>query len=226
MGAWDRALEIWQWHVDAAALEPDVNCPNVRGGPPLGAMLLAWRGDLDRALELVPIGDAPPDRETMLDRAILARYAILAGRNDVAAGIVESMWADPDRLTLPDGIDYYIEALADLNRLDALEDLLPSVRKMAGTVVLLDPVADRAEAVIALSRGDVPEARQLLERAAVRFEELSAPFELAQTQERLADILEEPRRSELLSQALAAYEQLRAVPFIERVNTSLDRTSG
>ncbi|MEX2547726.1 MAG: adenylate/guanylate cyclase domain-containing protein [Chloroflexota bacterium] len=225
MGDWDRALEIWPWHLDAAAREPDVNCPNVRGGPPLGAMLLGWRGELDRALELVPIGDAPPDRDTMFDRAILARYAILAGREEIAAAIVDSMASDPDRLTLPDGIEYYLETLADLNRFDALERMLPQVRRMAGPVVMLGPITDRAEATVALRRGDRDEACRLLEVALARFEELSVPFEVARTRELLAGLVDEQRSSELLRGALQTYDRLGAKPFADRVRTTLEEHS-
>jgi tetratricopeptide (TPR) repeat protein len=220
-GEWDRALEIWPWHLEAADSEPDVNCPNVRGGPPLGATLLMWRGEKDKALHLVPLPAEAPQRDSMFDRAILANYAVLGGREDIALSIVDSMTSDPDRLLFPDGIDFYVEALLGLGRHDQVEQMLPAVRRMSATSVLLGPVADRAEATLALKRGDKVEARRLFARAALRFEELSVPFELARTREQLAHVVEEPRRSELLEQALQAYEGLGARPFVERVRLAL-----
>ena len=222
-GDWDRALSIWPWHLEAANSEPDVNCPNVRGGPPLGATLLAWRGELDRAMELVPLPAEPPQRDSMFDRAILANYAVLGGRDDIALAIVDSMTSDPDRLLFPDGIDFYIEALLGLGRHDQLEQMLAAVRRMSGMSVLLGPLADRTEATIMIQRGDTAAARELLERAEVGFEELSVPFELARTQEQLAKLVDKPRRTELLEQALRVYEGLGARPFVERVRAALER---
>ena len=220
-GDWDRALEIWPWHLDAAAKEPDVNCPNVRGGPPLGATLLTWRGELDRALELAPIGDEAPKRDSMFDRAILANYAVLADRTAVADAIVESMGADPDRLHFPDGVDYFLEALVGLGRFEQVERILPSVREMSSTSLHLAPVSDRADAQVHLSRGDTAAADELLRSALVRFEELGIPFEVARTKETLASITDEPERSALLQEALSTYERLGAKPFVDRVSAAL-----
>ena len=220
-GDWDRALAVWPWHLEAANSEPDVNCPNVRGGPPLGATLLMWRGETERALELVPLPAEAPQRDSMFDRAILANYAAIGGRHDIAAAILDSMTSDPDRLMFPDGIDFYVEALLSLGRYKQIEAMLPAVRRMGATTVLLAPVADRAEAVLALRRDDPAEARRLLELAASRFDELSIPFELARTQEQLAGLVDEPRRTELLEQAVRTYEALGAQPFVDRVRATL-----
>jgi class 3 adenylate cyclase/tetratricopeptide (TPR) repeat protein len=221
-GDWDRALAIWQWHLEAAESEPDVNCPSVRGGPPLGATLLIRRGEMEKALDLVPLPAEAPKRDSMFDRAILANYAVIGGRDDIARAIVDSMISDPDRLLFPDGIDFYLEALFGLGRDDQVEAMLPAVKRMSTTSVLLGPVADRAEATLAQRRGDPAEARRLLEKAASHFEELSVPFDLARTREQLADVVEEPEGSDLLAQALSAYEALGARPFVERVRARLE----
>jgi tetratricopeptide (TPR) repeat protein len=220
-GHWDRALEIWPWHLEAAAEEADVNCPNVRGGPVLGATLLTWRGELDRALELAPIGDEPPKRDSMFDRAILANYAVLANRPGVANAIVDSMAANPDRLVFPDGADFFVEALVGLGRYEQIERILPTVREMSSTSAALGPISDRAQAQVHLARGDTDRAAQLLRAALARCDELGIPFEAARTREMLANVAAEPERVSLLQEALATFERLGAQPFAERARSAL-----
>jgi hypothetical protein len=170
---------------------------------------------------MVPLDNLGPERETMFDKAILARYAILGGRRDLAAEIVDSMAAEADRFNYPDGFEPFMETLIDLGRDDQMGKAVEAARRMSTTSVLLGPLADRAEASVARGGGDVDRARRLLETAVARFDELGSPFEAARTREELAALIEEPRRSELLSQALEEYERLRAVPFIERVRAQL-----
>ena len=221
-GRWDRALEVLPWHIEAATREADINCPNVRGGAPLGATLLVWRGEVDRARELVPVDESALARDTMIDRGIIARYAALVGRVDLATSITESMASDPDRLNQPDGLEPLIETLAELGRHTELRSLSARARSLAGTTVILEPLADRADAVIAAQEGRVEDARELLERAINRFAQLAVPFELARTREQLAPLVEEPRAAELLRAALETYESLRAKPFADRVRAKLE----
>jgi len=217
LGAWDRVLEIWPWHLESAAMEPDVNCPNVRGGPPLGAMVMGWRGDLDRALSLVPVGEEAPKRDSMFDRAILAGYATMAGRPDVASAIADSMGADPDRLLFPDGIDFYLDALLELGRYEDATSILPAVRRMADNPALLGPLADRAEATLDIRSGRPDHARTLLAPAIRKFDALHAPYEGARARELLASVAEGDERANLLREALAGYEQVGAAPAANRV---------
>ena len=124
--------------------------------------------------------------------------------------------------SFPDGIDFYLQALLDLGRDEQAASILPAVRRMEPVSVISGPVADRAEAALALKRGDQAEARRLFEKAALRFEQLSVPFEVARSREQLAALVDEPRRSELRAQALRTYEALGARPFVERVRSAFD----
>jgi hypothetical protein len=210
-------MEIWPWHVEAAAAESDVNCPNVRGGGPLGGVLSGWRGNLELALEQVPLGDEPPKRDSMFDRAIIARYAAMAGRTDVAEAILDSMATDSDRLLFSDGLDYYLETLLEVGRYDEAQAILPAVRRMAPHSALLSPLADRAEAIVALHDGDSARASGLLRAAASGLDHLGVPFEAARTRELLASVAEDDERANLLREALAGYELVGATPAAERV---------
>ena len=223
-GEWDRILEILPWHVTAAAAEPDVSCPSVRGGPPLGGTVLVWRGEAERAAELAPVDETARWRDTMFDRSILARYASLTGRRELASAITDQMAAEPDRPYYPDGLEPFLEALVELGDDDKALRYVDDARRLASTTAMLGPIADRTEAQLLLRQGgDRERAHALVEKALHRFDELAVPFESARTRELLAGLEDEPRRSELLGEALQGYERLGARPFAERVRTSLGR---
>jgi class 3 adenylate cyclase/tetratricopeptide (TPR) repeat protein len=220
-GDWERAVELLPWHVEAATAEPDVTCPSVRGGPPLGATLLVWRGEAVRALQLVPVDETAVRRDTLSDRAVIARYAMLVGRDDVAAVIADQIAADAARLNYPYGYDVFLEVLSMLGRDRQIAEFLPNARRIGEVDRILVPVADRAEATVLLKRGSQTDARRLLEAAVSGFDELSVPFEAARTRELLAGLVEGPEREKLLRAAIEAYERLGAVPFMQHARSTL-----
>jgi tetratricopeptide (TPR) repeat protein len=222
LGEWDRVLEILPWHLQAAAAEAEVSCPNVRGGPPLGGTVLVLRGDGDTAKRLVPVDETATTRDTMFDRALVARYAALVDRHDVASAILNQMVADPARAEYADGFEAFIEALIRTGRTDDVAGFLAAGRRMAEASVLLEPIADRAEAEIAINDGRPADARPLLEKALARFEGLSVPFEAARTRELLASVAEPSERAAILRPALESYERLGAKPFAQQVRSALE----
>ncbi|MGI8929168.1 MAG: AAA family ATPase [Candidatus Limnocylindrales bacterium] len=221
VGDWDRVVDVLPWHATAAADEGDVNCPNVRGGGPLGAIVLIRRGEAGRAAELVPIDEGAAARDTLYDRALIARYALLSGRRDIATAIADSMGADPDRAVYPDGFEIFIETLFDLGRRADVERFLPAARELTPALAILGPTADRIDARLAIADGDLDRARSLLESSVAGFVDLAIPFEIAQTQELLATLVDDPRRTDLLRSAAERYEGLGAKPSIERVRSML-----
>jgi class 3 adenylate cyclase/tetratricopeptide (TPR) repeat protein len=221
LGEWDRVAELLPWHVEAAAEEPDVSCSQVRGGPFVGATVLAWRGETELARTLVPPELSEFTRKTFWARSHAARYASLVGRSDVASEIADQMLSDPQREQIPEGFESFVEALELLDRPAHVAQELPTARRLAEASVVLQPIADRAEGKLALRDGRRDDARQLLERALRRFEELEMPFEAARTRELLADASEGEERTALLGDAWAAYERLGATPSVERVRERL-----
>jgi class 3 adenylate cyclase/tetratricopeptide (TPR) repeat protein len=226
LGEWDRVLEILPWHVQAAAAEAEVSCPNVRGGPPLGGIVLVMRGERDTAERLVPVDETAMTRDTMFDRALVARYASLVDRDDVSTAILDEMAADPSRAEYADGFEAFIEALIRLGRMDEVARFVAAGRRLAEASVLLGPIADRAEAEIAIADNRPADARPLLERALARFEELSVPFEAARTRELLAGVADAAEIGDILRPALETYERLGAEPFAERVRATLSGQPG
>jgi class 3 adenylate cyclase len=223
LGRWDRVAEVLEWHAAAAAAEPDVSCPSVRGGGPLGATVLARRGELERALQLVPIDKGALERGTLSDRALIARYAELTGDQQFAAALADNIYAQLERAQLPNGMTTLIETLLALGRDEQVAALIPAARRMSEALTTFEPLADRAEGVLALRRGDNDAARPLLARAAARYEALDMPFELARTRELLALISVAPDSRALLEEALDTYRQLGAQPYAEIVEAALAR---
>jgi hypothetical protein len=222
LGKWDRAVEVLEWHASAAAAEPAVTCPNVRGGGPLGATLLVRRGAIDRALELVPVEESALKRNTFTDKALIDRYAALTGNHYFARVLADNILAQEDRLKWPDGLDALIEALAELGRDDQVEILLPALRDQAPGDARLAPLADRFEAELMLRHGrPSTEIRPLLERALAWFDERAMPFEAARTRETLARIANPAEGRALLESAIETYVQLGARPYADAASATL-----
>ena len=83
-GDWERIEELLPWFAESAAAEGDVTCASVRGGPALGATVLARRGDGERALAMVPLELEQTDEVTFVAVAHRANFASLVGEPDVA----------------------------------------------------------------------------------------------------------------------------------------------
>jgi class 3 adenylate cyclase/tetratricopeptide (TPR) repeat protein len=226
LGLWDRALEVLPWHAQAAAAEADVSCPMVRGGPALGAIILARRGDRARALELVPVDERALDRQTLFDRALVALYATEVGQLEFAGELADRIYAQEERAQWPDGLDAYVEALALLGRDEQVKALLPALRRMTKSSAIFEPVAARFEGELLIKGGEVDLARPLLERALERFEALSVPFEVARTRELLARLADPPAARQLLENALETYRRLGALPYVARVEAALAELPG
>ena len=110
-----------------------------------------------------------------------------------------------------------------LQNWDELARLLPGARGQIAGNVLLGPVCDRAEGLMAAATGDAVLAPPLLRRALAGFETLGAGFEVARTQEELASAVGGEEGRSLRDAALAAYERLGAAPSTERLRVAVAR---
>ena len=82
---------------------------------------------------------------------------------------------------------------------------------------MLQPAADRAEAMLRARTGEVEAATELFGRAEATYLELGLPLEVALTRERWASVVHGPERERLRADAEATYESLGAVADAARV---------
>ena len=157
-------LEILPWHVEAAAAEPDVSCPNVRGGPPLGATILVWRGDIGARPGMVPVDERSVGARTRwsTDRAF-ARYAALRGLDRRGRRDRRLRWpAEPGPTrTTPTASTSSFTTLRLLGREADVARMVPIARHLSQASVELAPLADEAEGELRLKEGRRDEARTL-----------------------------------------------------------------
>jgi class 3 adenylate cyclase/tetratricopeptide (TPR) repeat protein len=223
LGEWDRVLEVLAWHVEAARAEASVSCPSVRGGPPLGATVMARRGHTSEALGLVPIDVTGLAQDTLTDRAVFARYAVAVGARPEAEAIVDEIISRSARTRYPDGMVEFLEAVVALERWDDLNRFLPFVEKLVPASALLGPVAKRIEALLMIREGATEKAQPLLAEAIRGFDALSVPFEAAQTRVLLARIAAPVEARASLEAAIETYVQLGARPYADAARATLGK---
>lgn len=176
---WGEIPAILEDHLGAFHADPAVECPFVRDGPIIGAVVAARSGDLKRARELAAlVGDpmAEVDRAT----AWQARLAVALGEPENARRISAEK-ALEGRLYGPGHARSLLEALIALQDWSAVEALVPQARRYVAGLAVLGPCCDRAEGLLARSRGDDSTTSTALERALSGFDSLKALAEASAT---------------------------------------------
>ena len=219
-GRWDEIPGYLEEHLSAFKSDEaaGTTCPFALGAFQLAAVVLAHRGEVDRARELA---DSMPQPQAPVGivQGLQAMAVIALGDPSLGREIARDVLATGARNYAeepPVELAAMLDALVALGAWDELREFLPEARRRAPELALAGPTADRAEGLAAAATGDQARARELLERALVGFDSLSA-FEAARTREALAAIEPERRRG-LLAEALEAYEFLGAKPHTERLS--------
>lgn len=220
-GRWDEIPGYLNEHLGAFETdEAGTSCPFALGAFQLGAMVLAHRGEEQRAREVagqMPKSEAPVG----IVEALQASVANALGDPAAARSIAERVLATGTRNFVEEPA---VELAAMLDALIALEDwegiraFLPEARRRAEELTLAGPGADRAEGLVAAAAGETEQARQLLRAAIEGFDRVS-PFEAARSREKLA-VIDPEGREELLAAALATYDRLGAKPHSERIRST------
>ena len=218
LGRWADVEIDLEEHLVALKSELDMSCPYARMGPFIGAAVLAHQGNRARAREIldsVPLRDESP--------ALPEAYAGLAR---LALGDVAAARELADRVLATEREATQEEALVEvLLKLDVLVDthdgegvvaFLPRARQTQKGLAILEPAADRAEAVATAEQGDEQEARRLLLRAIDQYQRLAIPYEVARTKELLSS-LQTPESSDLIREATAIYRRLGASADLDRL---------
>ena len=221
LGRWSAIDAILDEHVIAFRQERDMTCPYVRGGPLIGATVLAHRGDLDHARETAALVTtdlaAPP---LPLPGALRGMFLLATGASAEAKQLANQVLAAGRRSTIeeaPFELLLMLEALIALSDVDGLRNFLPAARAMRDAMRLLPPAIDRAEGMLHLWEGEPDLARQGLARALQGYQRIGNVFEAARTQELLSQVLSSEAKSRALSDALRSYESVGAEPFAARL---------
>jgi hypothetical protein len=223
LGRWAEIEPYLDEHIELLdGPEATASCPYLRGGPLVGAIALARRGEVGRARELAASTPANLDHPSQAE-VVRARLAIELG--DAAAGreIAERL-VRLGRRPAPEEIPHetlvLVEALDAQGDHDALLDFLPAARAASGYLAVLTPTCDRAEGRARAAGGDEPAGEALLTRAVAGFDRMALPLQAARSRESLARVCPD-RAEELLRAALHSYRTLGARPDAARAESAL-----
>jgi DNA-binding CsgD family transcriptional regulator len=212
LGDWAGVRALLDEHLAALQVVGASCCPYLRAGPVIGALALAHGGDIDRAREVA--GLIEPDESTPgMPEALLARVAVATGQPAEGARRAREMVDGGRRPSLEENdheTHALIEALQALEDWEGLRGLLPRTRARAATFAILEPVCDRAEALVQRAAGDTGDAIRLLQRACDWFERAAVPFELARTKTLMAPLTSDGDR--LLAEAIEVAQPLFGAP--------------
>ena len=218
IGDWDLVEASLDEHLANFALETGVHCINVQMGPSQGAVVMAHRGQIERALELTRM---PFPFEAIVGPIEGAQASALIAAGSVTEGlaIAEEVLANAPRWRALEAAAAALEAVTFGDDPEAIDRQLANLADVRAVGPQLEAVYDRAAGRARALRGD-PDGVALLRSAVERFEAQPAMFEAARTRELLADAVPGEARS-LLESALALYRQLRATPHVDRVEARL-----
>jgi tetratricopeptide (TPR) repeat protein len=195
-------------------------------------LLLTLRGETHTAADQMEIWleERQNTHRQVLMRALLGFNRLVAGDDERARAAIASAVEVASTLGCAQcslTLDMFAaEVLAQLGDADAATVHIAQARDHGerhgrGPALL---AADRAEAVLALADGRVGEARELLERACQRAQQLGQPYELARTVTRLAEAHDAAGNpfaaSPLRERAQALLAQLGAAPIEPALRTT------
>ena len=219
IGDWDRAEAALEEHLANFAGESGVRCIAVQTGPGVGALILANRGELERARELIGLPQ-PFDLTPGPIQASMADALVAIGEPEEALRMARDVMERAPRWRWPWAAQAAIHALEALEDWEELGRLVAEFDDLRNAGPYLGALLRRGLARSQLAAGHRDEGIAELRAALGAFDEMSAPFESARTHEALADAVAD-ERTDHLEAALAAYEALGAAPHAKRVRGKL-----
>jgi class 3 adenylate cyclase/tetratricopeptide (TPR) repeat protein len=196
------------------------------------SQVLIARGDVASARELIDrfIGD--PDTGDLQARAFrrAARAAVLIGERRYGEALAEARTVLEGAPVLGLGHDlvrfglsHGLEAAVGVGDPEAADELMRIVTDAppGATGPFIHAQVDRYSAAVAAMRGDAAAAESHFKAAIGLFRELAMPFHLAMVQLEFGEWLTSQGRADearpMLDEARSAFEDLKAVPYLERV---------
>lgn len=215
LGDWDRVETLLAEHLLNPELARGVHCVAVESGRALGSLVIAHRGDPERAIEVARHSRGWEERsgavEGQLAEALVTAGAIEEGRTlatDVLDRAHSWRWSDAARAL--------IAAIVKEGTWDELPALLARIAPVREADHMVDALAERAEGMAFAARGEADRARESLSHTLSAFDGFEMVFEVALTKEALASVSSGPERGRLLGEAIATYRSLRAAPHLAR----------
>jgi tetratricopeptide (TPR) repeat protein len=220
LGEWDLVEEYLAEHLANLELESQVRCLNVQRGPSDGALVVAHRGDPERARHLAGLA-TPFERLPGPIEGARADALVAAGSIDEGLAIAMEVLKVAPRWRGRSAARAAIHGLEARGDWDALGTLARDLDDLRGAAPYLDALLERARGRARVAAGDLVGGIGLLRSAIAQFDRLGAVYEAAQSRERLADVAPGPEVRSLLDDALAVYARLRAAPHVTRVEQRL-----
>ena len=219
LGDWDRAESALAAHLDNYDRESNVHCVNVQSGPNRGGLVVARRGDRERARALAdrPIAFEPTPGAI---QGTVAEVLVASGEPKRGLAIAEDVLERGPSWRQPEAAVAAIHALEALESWTALGLLADRLEAMRAASPFIDAHVERARGRSLVAAGQLESGIAALRRAVDAFDRIPVVFEAAQAREALAEAAPD-ERAELLAAALATYERLGAAPHAERVRASL-----
>ena len=237
LGRWDDALEVVADFLDNT--ETWLTESQLSGELTYATWLYLWRGQADEAKGLVErLSSIQGPHTGYAELMKLARAALLRadGRDTDALAIARAVFLTPADVD----VSHYIarwafidaaEAAVNMGNMAALSQLLEESAKLyrPGRIPMIDATVSSYAAVLAARRGDESGVAMHARAAMDTFEALHMPFNLAVTRLEFGEwLLRRDRRADaeqLLSHARSTFSQLRATPWIARVDAAAQTPS-
>jgi hypothetical protein len=219
LGDWDRSEAALAEHLANFEHESGVRCLHVQTGPIRGALVVAERGNRERAEALIerprPFEERPGPIEGFRAQGLVA-----IGRPADGLALARHVISRAPRWRQPEAVQAALLALEELQDWQALGQFAAEVDDFRQRSPQLSALATRAEGRSRLAMGEPEAGIAALRSALEAFERLPNVFQAARTREALADAVEAERPA-LLAAALSVYEQLGAEPHAARVRERL-----
>ena len=223
LGEWDRVEELLAEHLANPELAAGARCTSVQSGPSLGALVIAHRGDPQRALDIARRTQTWEVSPGVVE-GYLAQALVAAGAVDDGQELATRVLTGARRWRWPEAAQAMIASLVERKAWDPARLFVGEIADLRRGYPLLDGLAERAAGQASAAHDEADSARESMARAMASFDRLPMPFEAARTREALAGISSGAERVVLLEAAVASYRSLGAAPHLARAEALLAKT--
>jgi len=219
LGEWDEVERILEEHLANHELEANVRCIAIQGGPSVGALVVAHRGDQERAMQLARRsrfwGELPGPTEGLVADALVA-----CGATEEGLELARVVLREAPRWRWVAAAVAALDGMEATAAWDEVARFIPTLAEIRRGYPWLAALVERAQGRTLLAEGGTEGGIAALRRSIAGFDRLPMPFEAARTREALAEAVHAEARG-LLEEAVGTYRVLGAVPHLERAEHRL-----